>query len=118
MNIKVVINSVFWIFIFIYLWTLNAKVTGALSNGFFRNYLNDLLCIPIVLYLTTWLLRIIYRNVLIQLDTAKIVVAVITFSICFEWIAPNYHTVHTGDWIDVLCYSFGGVVFKILSPRF
>lgn len=118
MNSVLKVNLFFWLLIFSYSVTLYLKVTDILPTGLIRSYYNDLICIPIVLYVITWVLRLFFQNRLLHLDWVKILVAVISFSITFEWIGPKYNTLHTADIIDVVCYGIGGVVFWKFSDKF
>ena len=115
---KTKINALFWLFILSYLLVFWLKVSHYLPSGLIRSYFNDLLCIPIVLYSATWLLRLFFWNSTVVLNWAQIAVAVMLFSVFFEGYAPKYYPVHTGDVWDVICYVMGGVIFWKLSTLF
>ena len=118
MKSSIKVNIFFWLHILSYLITLYLKTTNVLSSGFWRSYFNDLICIPIILYCATWMLRLIFQQKNLKLDIAQIIFAVLVFSITFEWIAPKYYPIHTADILDVLCYTVGGIGFWYVSDKF
>lgn len=118
MKSSIKVNIFFGLLIISYLTTLYLKTTNVLSSGFWRSYFNDLICIPIILFCATWVLRLFFQNKHLKIDIAQIIFAVLVFSITFEWIAPKYYSIHTPDIIDVLCYAVGGIGFWYVSDRF
>lgn len=74
-------------------------------------YLDDLLCFPIVLNLTLFLLRKIYQNPDYRFTTMQIVFAVAYFSLVFEVVLPYFSENYRGDIWDVVAYGLGAIVF-------
>ncbi len=87
------------------------KIYEVQVNGWIRNYLNDLLCIPLLLFVITGVLRLLFNRPHFQVDKWQILFAFLMVSIAFEWWAPQHYAVHTGDVWDVLAYGVGGIVF-------
>ena len=70
---------------------------------------------PIVLYLTKSLLSIKIKKRTAKLSFLKILVAVIYFSVIFEWLLPLYSMDYTSDLLDVFMYAIGGLVFYLIQ---
>ena len=82
------------------------------SNKIFSSYLDDILCIPIVMSITL----VIFRLVIVQDNSfifpmSYIIIAVIFFSVLFELILPTISIKYTRDVFDIVAYSIGGIVF-------
>jgi hypothetical protein len=78
---------------------------------YISGYVNDLLCLPLVLWSILGILRWIHRPKLIVLSPAKLIVAWIAFSLLFEWILPLRSPVYTADLLDVILYGVGALIF-------
>lgn len=74
------------------------------------DYLADLICIPIVL---GWIKLIMDKLSVQNFRWGKlaILIAVIYFSIVFELIMPSFSSNYTRDFIDVILYGIGGIIF-------
>lgn len=81
-----------------------------------NNYLNDLLCLPIILSITKFVLKIITKkNFNISL---LCILAIATFySIYFEWYLPKHNERYTSDLIDIILYFIGGLVYYINEKK-
>lgn len=86
-----------------------------ISSAFTRNYLDDLLAMPIILYLTQSLMRLLYKNHDFKLDISMLILGFLMVSIGFEWVLPKYFEHLTSDFWDVLCYALGTVIFYFLN---
>ena len=82
-------------------------------------YLDDLLCMPIILGLAMQFIQWIHPlKELYHLDKIAIAISVIFYSILFEIILPMASpSTYTADWIDVLLYSTGALLFYCLISR-
>lgn len=82
-------------------------------------YLDDLLCMPIVLGFGMQIIQWIHPiKDLYFLDKKAIVIAVVFYSLLFEAILPFVNSsVYTADWIDVIMYSLGGLMFYQLVSK-
>jgi len=89
------------------------------SVPIFHAYLDDLVCIPIVLGLGTQIIQWIHpvRN-LYFLDKWAVIITVVFYSILFEGILPFVNpSFYTADWIDVVLYTLGGFMFYNLISK-
>ncbi|MBC5774553.1 magnesium citrate secondary transporter [Pontibacter sp. KCTC 32443] len=76
-------------------------------------YLDDILCMPLVLTITLATERLYFNNYSFVLPLRYILGAVLLFSICFEVLLPRLSIVYTSDVLDVLSYTLGAVVFHL-----
>ncbi|HSI91725.1 MAG TPA: hypothetical protein VK927_11450 [Adhaeribacter sp.] len=77
-----------------------------------QNYLNDLLCLPLVLSLAVFLQRhIVLRQPAYSLSGWQIGLVVAYFSVTFEGIFPWFMPRYTADIFDVAAYVAGGWLF-------
>jgi hypothetical protein len=83
-----------------------------------NGYLTDLICIPIVLMICLALVRSIKRDSLIEIKPWLIALICIEYALIFEWFLPQKSSIYTADWIDVLMYFFGGIIFFFTQPFF
>lgn len=84
--------------------------------SFINNYLNDLLAIP----LTCWIILIVIRKFKQSnfiLTPLMIVMITLYFSVYFEWYLPQDNERYTGDYLDILCYSSGGIIYFLLQKH-
>lgn len=83
-------------------------------------YLDDLVCMPIILGLGTQIIQWIHpvKN-LYFLDKNAIIITVVFYSILFEAILPFVNpSIYTADWIDIVMYSVGAILFyNIVSKK-
>jgi len=78
----------------------------------FNSYLNDLLCMPLVLAAAIFLQRnFILRKAGYQLTVYQILVVLIYWSVMFEVVIPRVVSRYTSDWFDVLAYAAGAALF-------
>lgn len=85
----------------------------------FHAYLDDLLCMPIVLGLTTQIIQWIHPvRGLYFLDRNAIILTLLFYSILFEVILPFFNpSMFTADWLDIVMYSIGAILFYNLISR-
>ena len=114
-RVKLFFNHIiYWFFSLVYAVLVFRKYNQP-EDSFLNNYLADFLCIPLVLYYTQLILDVLFRQKKVEMSAMKIFVAVIYFSVVFEWILPRFSGNYTSDWIDVLMYFLGGIVFYCLK---
>ncbi|CAN5919513.1 hypothetical protein BH24BAC1_BH24BAC1_07630 [soil metagenome] len=76
-------------------------------------YLDDLLCLPIVLTLTLLLMqRYVMRDMGYGLPDSYLALAVLMFSVFFEGLLPLLSPVYVRDPVDVLAYAAGALLFR------
>jgi len=92
-----------------YLVLLMAKKTGVYFP-LISDYAADFICIPLTLLGVELFLTFI-PEINFRINRSAIMVAVIYFSLVFEWIMPRFSHDYTADVWDVVCYLAGGVIF-------
>ena len=82
-------------------------------------YLNDILCLPVVLTLALWLQQKLFRGSCRQrLNAAQVLFVGLYFAILFEGILPALAERYTRDYWDILAYAAGGIVyFFLFNPK-
>jgi len=100
----------------IYLVNRGIMIPGDHVPAFFRDYLGDILALPIYLPLSFYLslrLDIVPEN--FQFSHLHILGAVILFSIIFEGIIPAIDQSSTRDPLDILAYLLGGFIVYVVN---
>ncbi|MBJ6118127.1 hypothetical protein JAO76_07995 [Pontibacter sp. BT310] len=113
-----VVSRVSWSTLSLQFWVLAAVYLGhwgwwylALPRpAWMQYYLDDLLCLPLVLTLTLFVLRFFYKPHL-RLSWYHVAFTVLYFSLAFEVFFPKFMPRYTADWVDALLYTVGGVIF-------
>lgn len=80
-------------------------------------YVNDFLCMPIVLSLSLAILRRIKKTETLYVPLAVVLGLTTYFAIYFEWFMPQVNTRYTADIIDVVLYFVGALLFFSLQKR-
>lgn len=80
-------------------------------------YVNDFLCMPIVLSLCLAVLRLVKKNETLYVPLSVVVVLTLYFSVYFEWLMPQTNTRYTSDLIDVALYFIGAILFFKLQKK-
>lgn len=76
-----------------------------------NNYLNDLLCIPLVLGALTCIIRKIKYHPNFKLPLGFIFILSSYYAVYFEYYLPKINSRYTSDWVDVVLYFLGGILF-------
>ena len=85
---------------------------AGLSYPLLRYYLNDLLCMPLVLGLTLFLQRnFILRDPNHVFTKYQVGIAVVYYAVGFEGVLPLFMSRYTADGLDVVMYGLGGLFF-------
>lgn len=93
-----------------------ATANQALEKGFvifiplIHSYLDDLLCLPIVLTLGLAAYRIVWPTYKLRLW--HMIPVFVVYSIYFEWYLPQISLAYTSDLFDVLAYTGGLTIFS------
>ena len=83
-----------------------------------RDYMGDLLCMPIVLTTALLVLQFAGRYGSRRLSTGQVAGATLLFSLFFEWYAPARLGYGTADALDVLFYMLGAALFCLwINPE-
>ena len=76
-----------------------------------NDYLNDLLCMPLVLGLLSFTIRYLKNDSSFQFPISFIFGLALYYSLYFEYYLPEFNSRYTSDWRDILLYFFGGILF-------
>lgn len=76
-----------------------------------NNYLNDLLCLPIVLKICKYVVQFINSDKQVNIPIKISLTLTIVYSIYFEVVLPTVNSRYTGDLIDVVLYFLGFLFF-------
>jgi hypothetical protein len=80
-----------------------------------NNYWNDLLCIPLVLGALTYSIRWLKKDDKFEFSLGFVIVLSSYYAIYFEYYLPKNNSRYTSDWIDVLLYFSGGLLFYLFQ---
>lgn len=79
---------------------------------FFSSYLDDLLCMPLVLLFSRLLLQLLPEPMRVhRLPPSFILTAFLIFALYFEWLLPLRHPGFTADLLDLAAYGAGCFFF-------
>jgi hypothetical protein len=115
---KLLLNPFFLLAIGLYL--VNRFLLDLLDLSQYKvPYLNDMLCLPVVLTVALWLQQKLFsRSCRRRLNKAQVIFSVIYFAIFFEGILPAFSDRYTRDYWDIAAYAVGGVLYYFLfNPR-
>lgn len=104
------LSPLFWVLAAVYLGHWVWRWLDLPRPLWVQHYLDDLLCMPLVLTATLFVLRFIYGPH-IRLSWGQVAFAVLYFTVAFELIFPQYMPRYTGDWVDGVLYAVGGAIF-------
>lgn len=101
---------------------IGGLVYGLQHSGFslpwyLNYYLNDFLCMPIVLFLCQYGVRKIKGDSHIKLPFSLLVIVTVGFAVYFEYWLPNQNPRYTADAVDVLLYFMGLLFFYSLENK-
>jgi len=108
-----------WLFvIFGAVYLVNRLWLRPSGFAFVDFYLNDLLCMPLVLYCTRICMVLIYSAPNLHIPVKYIVVATFYLGWVFEWLLPAWSPRYTADPFDLLMYIFGALLFLFWQRLF
>ena len=84
---------------------------------FINNYINDILCIPIVLKFSQIIIRYIKSDKQLQLPIVLQITVTVLYALFFEFFVPKWNVRYTADWWDVTAYFMGLFLFQILEYK-
>ncbi len=103
-----------------YFFTRWLRVNWSEAPDFIKFQLTDLLFVPLMGCVAWLVTRIIKRDPKLRLPWYYAYVLVLLSAIYFEWYLPNFKShVHpyTSDWMDVVMYLIGGIIFHLLARK-
>lgn len=80
-------------------------------------YINDFLCMPIVLSLCLVAIRAIKKSKTLYVPLFHVMTLTLYFTVFFEWIMPPISTRYTFDIIDIGLYFLGALMFYMFQMR-
>ncbi len=80
------------------------------------DYLADLMAIPFSLGCVDGFMKK-YSSKNFEIGFLPMLVAVIYFSLAFEFWMPQVSPLYTSDWLDVACYLIGGIIYLLLKRK-
>ena len=80
-------------------------------------YVNDFLCMPIVLSLCLAVLRIIKKTEIFFVPLTIVLALTTYFALFFEWFMPQISERYSYDFIDIVLYFLGAMVFFIFQKK-
>jgi hypothetical protein len=101
-----------WIFSILYSSFFLLKKLG-IYYPLFSDFAADLICIPLSLLFIEWFSsKISNRN--LEIGILHVFVAILYFTIVFEFWMPSISKNYTADYWDIVCYLIGGIIYWIL----
>lgn len=82
---------------------------------FFSSYLNDLVCMPVILCICLFLIRKISNRKTLKISLFSALSLATLYSVYFEIYLPDVTERYTADVVDVLLYFTGAVVFWLVQ---
>ncbi len=92
------------------------KMSAALPE-WTNNYLNDFLCMPIVLFIGQFTVRKLKRNNALRLPWPLILTLTLFYSIYFEYYLPSFNLRYTADFLDIILYFLGSAFFYFMENK-
>ena len=101
----------------LFIFLLNLLLINFSSNlpSFFSSYLNDLLCLPIVLSICFFIIRSFGKNRSLKISFFTAFSLAALYAVYFEFYLPEVTTRYTSDVIDVLLYFVGAIIFWLVQ---
>ncbi|MDX1601790.1 MAG: hypothetical protein R3209_01870 [Salinimicrobium sediminis] len=84
---------------------------------FFSSYLNDLLCMPVVLGICLFLIRKFSKNEQLKISLFSAFSLAAFYSLYFELYLPEITQRYTADVVDVLLYFTGAFAFWLVQRK-
>ena len=82
-----------------------------------NNYVNDFLCLPLLLGGMTFFIWRIKKDYLFEFSFIFVLFLACYYAVYFEYYLPKVNSRYTSDWIDVVLYFSGGVAFYFIQKR-
>lgn len=80
-------------------------------------YVNDFLCMPLVLSLCLAVLRVLLKKENLYVPFLVVLGLTSYFAFYFEWLMPQINTRYTSDIIDIVLYFSGAFLFFWFQKR-
>ena len=86
--------------------------------AFFSSYVNDLLCMPVVLGVCLFLIRKFSKNKQLKISLFSVLSLAALYSVYSEYYLPKVTERYTADVVDVLFYFTGAIIFWVAQKVF
>ena len=93
------------------------KIQGY-NIALFDSYFDTLLCVPFVLYLIGLTEYLIFNKPLKAYSLKTVICTTLFFIVVFEWLAPVYLQIGISDYIDILLYLIGAVLYHFINQYY
>ena len=110
-----ILHISFAVFVFIFLLFEALKFSGITLPGWTTSYLNDFLCMPIVLIICLKAVHYIKRDTSIKLSLPLILTITSLYALYFELALPEFTVRYTADFVDVIIYFSGAILYYFLQ---
>lgn len=108
---KIIKHPVFILLIILASVVYFAKLFDLYLPNFISFYLNDLLCMPIILSICLAAIRKLKKDNTLYVPIRVIIVVTLYYIFHFEWLLPKFHPRYTADFIDIGFYIIGAFLF-------
>lgn len=88
---------------------------GGVLPRWVAHYLNDFLCMPIVLFIGRFVVRILKSDKQLNLPVIPILSLTCFYALYFEAYLPGINARYTADPMDVLMYFMGAAFFYLME---
>ncbi len=106
------------VLVVLYIFLLGVKFDFvSIKSAYVRNYFADILCLPILLSVSTLLIRYVKRAATFKLSILQICFVFLYISIVFEFVLPHFSTKFTYDIFDIFAYGLGGIIFYFFQDQ-
>ena len=110
--------NIFFLFaVFIFLSILSLLYFKVNLPEWVTSYGNDFLCMPIVFSICLKAVHLIKKDQSIRLDLVTIITLTTFYAVYFEWYLPKVEPRYTADWLDVVMYFTGALLFYYLQSQ-
>jgi len=106
----------FWFFFLLGIAVCKRFVFHPSGIAFIDSYLLDFLCIPLVMETCRWILEIVLKRKY-RFTGYHCIVAVLYFSLVFEWMLPKLSSSYHTDIFDMVCYGTSTALWHIFNPK-
>lgn len=102
----------------LYGYALSVKFNVMPNVPWVRNYLADVLAVPLICFIALMGLRWVKKNSKLVLSKNLVFFTVVYIAVIFEYFLPKMSVRYTSDFGDVLCYGVGGIIFYVFQHYF
>lgn len=88
-----------------------AERTNLMLPFFVRFYLNDSIIVPLTALVARTLMRFLFSKPKFILKIGEVVYIVVFYSVVFELVLPYFMHRYKADYVDVMMYALGGVLY-------